>query len=105
MAGDLRRVDFYVSVPVQLGHLSLLIPYRVGGVTGCSEGCAVYTVFDVFVVRDGVVAHYQDSCVPLGNLVWTGGTEVTWITERSREDQRGSEGLALLGCPALEARG
>jgi len=32
-----------------------------------------------------VVAHYQDSCVPLGNLVWTGGTEVTWITERSRE--------------------
>jgi len=66
------------------------------------RGCVV---FDVFVVRDGVVAHYQDSCVPLGNLVWTGGTEVTWITERSREDQRGSEGLALLGCPALEARG
>ena len=35
--------------------------------TGCSVGCVVYINFDVFVVRDGVVAHYQDSCVPLGS--------------------------------------
>ena len=38
---DLGRVIFYVSVPVQLYHLSRLIPYRVGVVTCCSEGCAV----------------------------------------------------------------
>jgi len=39
----------------------------VGDVTGCSEGCVVYINFDAFVVRDGVVAHYQDSCVQLGS--------------------------------------
>ena len=40
--------------------------------------------------RDGVVVHYRDSCVPLGNL---------WVDRDpldGREEQRGSEGLALL---------
>ena len=41
----------------------------VGDVTGCSEGWVVYINFDAFVVRDGVVAHYRDSCVPLVDLV------------------------------------
>ena len=49
-AGDLSRWIFYVSVPVQL---KVLIPYMVGDVTCCSEGCVVYKVFDVFVVHDG----------------------------------------------------
>jgi hypothetical protein len=74
----------------------------IGDVTGCSEGCVVYINFDVFVVRDGVVVHYIDSCVPLGNLGWD------WRDRDNLDDrvkQRGSEWLSELGCPALEARG
>ena len=81
---DLGGVIFYVSVPVQLYHLSRLIPYRVGGVTVCSEGYVVYINFDVFVVRDGVVAHYQDSCVPLVDLVCLEEQREAWTAERSR---------------------
>jgi hypothetical protein len=93
--GTCGRWIFYVSVPVQL---RVLIPYMVGDVTGCSEGCAFYINFDVFVVRDGVGVHYQDSCVPLGSC---GCLE----EQRSPGQQREAEGLSLLGCPAPEARG
>jgi hypothetical protein len=72
--------------PVQL---RVLIPYRIGDGTGCSEGCVVYINFDVFVVRDGVVTHYRDSRVPIGKLGVSGGTEITWRTESSREDLSG----------------
>ncbi len=65
----------------------------VGDVTCCSEGCVVYINFDVFVVRDGVVAHYGDSRVPIGKLGVSGGTEWTWRTEANREDL---SGLSLL---------
>ena len=60
-AGDLGRVIIYVSVPVQL------IPYRIRAVTGCSEGCVGYVGYAIRDDRDGVVVHYIDSCVPLGN--------------------------------------
>jgi hypothetical protein len=59
-------------------------------VTGCSEGCVVYTVFDDFVVREGVGRHYQDSRVSIG------GPGVDRVDLENREKQRGSEGLALL---------
>ena len=61
--------------------------------------CVVYVGYAIRDVRDGVVRHYQDSCVPLVHL---------WVNREDldgREEQRGSEGLALLGCPAPGARG
>ena len=60
-AGDLGRVIFYVSVPVQLIHLSRLIPYRVGDVTGCSEGCVVIQSGLAEMSEMVVGLHYQDS--------------------------------------------
>ena len=83
--GTCGRWIFYVSVPVQLCHLSRLIPYRVGGVTCYSEGCVVYINFDVFVVRDGVGVHYRDSCVPLVDLVCLENR----VDLDSREKQKG----------------
>jgi len=93
--GTCGRVIFYVSVPVclshlrHLSHLGVLIPYGIGDVTGCSEGCVVYINFDVFVVRDGVGVHYQDSCVPLVDLVCLREQREAWTAEASREDLRG----------------
>ena len=50
----------------------------------------VYVGYAIRDDRDGVVVHYRDSCVPLGNL---------WVNRDpldDREEQRGTEGLALL---------
>ena len=57
---------FYVSVPVQL---RVLIPYMVGDVTGCSEGCVVIQSGLAEMSEKVVGLHYQDSCVPLVDLV------------------------------------
>ena len=62
----------------------------------------VYVGYAIRDDRDGVVVQHIDSCVPLGNLV------CAWRDREpldDREEQRGTEGLALLGCPAPEARG
>jgi len=48
-----------------------------------------WVVFDVFVVRDGVGVHYQDSCVPLVDLVCLREQREAWTAEASREDLRG----------------
>ena len=77
----------YVSVPVQL------IPYRIRAVTGCSEGCVGYVGYAIRDDRDGVVVHYIDSCVPLGNL-WVDRDDLDDREEQrevlgDREDLRG----------------
>ena len=56
-----------------------------------------------------MVVHYIDSCVPLGNLGCVRrDRDPLDGREKQREvlgDREESEGLALLGCPAPEARG
>ena len=58
--------------------------------------CVVYIDFDVFVVRDGVVVHYQDSWDPIGELCVGleeqsvfGEQREAWKTEKNREELRG----------------
>jgi hypothetical protein len=62
--------------------------------------------FDVFVIREGGWVALLGQLCPIGEPV--GGQREPGRqreTERSTGRQRGSEGLALVGCPAPEARG